>query len=178
MSLKSSWLGDVYWIGALKRRYYGYFYISSGLYRAQGPSFKAAAEPTNRTFAWLVNCYHHHPHLKNGDKGSKGSSRVVVEVDWIVEYMENLLGLISPEKQGCYEEIRLARLCKSNTPPKRNPDHIPTAKPSTPHLILPAVPIGNQVHMHIPCRPSYSVRAADLLLVNLKRISICHVKLI
>ena len=30
---------------------------------------------------------------------------------------EKLLGLISPEKQGCYEEIRLARLCKSDTPP-------------------------------------------------------------
>jgi hypothetical protein len=31
--------------------------------------------------------------------------------------------------------------------------------------------------MHVLCRPSLSVRAANLLLMNLERISICHVKL-
>jgi hypothetical protein len=58
---------------------------------------------------------------------------------------ENLLGLISPEKQGCYEEIRLARLCKSNSPLKET-----RSKPSTPHLILQAPSPMETQHICIP----------------------------
>jgi len=106
--------------------------------------------------------------------GSKRLSDAMFEVDWIVEYLKTLLGLISPEMRPAVKRYAL-HACKIKYPP-RNPYHIPTAKPSTPHLRLPPIPTDYPIHMHVLCRPSLSVRAANLLLMNLERISICHVK--
>ena len=145
-------------------------------HRVSGLSSKTGAEPMNRTLVSLKELYRQvYVQPENGDMGSKRLSDAMFEVDWIVEYLKTLLGLISPEMRPAVKRYAL-HACKIKYPP-RNPYHIPTAKPSTPHLRLPPIPTDYPIHMHVLCRPSLSVRAANLLLMNLERISICHVKL-
>jgi len=117
-----------------------YSYIScSGIPRVSGSGSKTGAEPANKTFVSSKEFYRHicgQP--ENGDMGSKRLSRAMFEVDWIVESLKTLLGLISLEKQGCCEEIRLARL-QNQIPPHEKPrsySYRKTVKPastSSPH---------------------------------------------
>jgi len=64
------------------------------------------------------------------------------------------------------------------TPLKRNPDHIPSAKSSAPRLASSClVPHWkSSTYAHPIVDPFHLIRAADLLLMNLKCISISHVK--
>lgn len=95
-----------------------YSYIScSGIPRVSGSGSETGAEPANRTFVSSKEFYRHvYGQPQNGDMGSKRLSRAIFEVDWIVEHLKILLGLISPVKQGYCEEIRLARLQNQITP--------------------------------------------------------------